>query len=189
MMDLIGLNKIAGGVLVAALFAVAAKMAAQAVYRAAPPEYPAYIVEGADELADRSAPLVPPENSEPNFARAIPAANADHGETVAAPCAICHNWMEGGANLVGPNLFDIIEREKASVPDFNYSPALQSLGGVWTYADLNAFLEQPSAFAPGTIMGFAGITGQQDRFDLIAFMRNWSLDPAPLPQPDAAPAP
>jgi cytochrome c len=71
---------------------------------------------------------------------------------------------------------------------FNYSPAFQSLDGEWTYAELFAFLEQPSVFAPGTTMAFAGLPREQDRLDLIAYMRSWSANPAPLPMPISEPA-
>nr|TFG52105.1 MAG: cytochrome c family protein [Hyphomicrobiales bacterium] len=186
-MDMMHWNKIAGGVLIAALCVVAARLGAEALYRAEPPEYPAYIIEGADELPAPPVLETLPEDASPDFARAIPAANLEHGETLAAPCAICHNWTEGGASAISPNLFDVVGREKAGIAGFNYSQALQSLDGVWTYADLYAFLEQPSAFAPGTIMGFAGLPGEQDRLDLIALMRSWSATPAPLPDAEQAP--
>jgi len=123
----------------------------------------------------------------PDFARAIPEASIDNGEMIAAPCAVCHNWEDGGSNLIGPNLYDVVGSAKAEVAGFNYSPAFQSLEGDWTYAELFAFLEQPSIFAPGTIMAFAGLPRAQDRLDLIAYMRSWSANPAPLPMPIAEP--
>ena len=180
-MDFFTLNRIAGAVLGAALFALGARIGAEALFRVEPPEHPAYIVEGVDELPAAAQTAATPETPLPDFASAIPAANIDHGESLAAPCAICHNWEEGGADAIGPNLYDIVGATKTNVDEYNYSPAFQSLRGVWSYAELFAFLEQPSAFAPGTMMGFPGISDEQDRLDLIAFMRSWSTDPAPLP--------
>ncbi|MEE8438515.1 MAG: c-type cytochrome, partial [Micropepsaceae bacterium] len=111
----------------------------------------------------------------------------DNGQMIAEPCAFCHNWEEGGGNLIGPNLYGVVEGAKASVEGFNYSPAFQTLNGAWTYAELFAFLEQPSLYAPGTIMAFAGISGEQDRLDLIAYMRSWSANPEPISPPGPAP--
>ena len=40
---------------------------------------------------------------------------------------------------------------------FNYSTALKSKAGPWTFDELNEWLRKPSAYAPGTRMAFAGI--------------------------------
>lgn len=187
-MDFFTWNKIAGAVLGTAMFILVAKIGAEALFEAAPPEHPAYIVEGIEDIEAPAEPAAAPDLALPDFARAIPAANIDNGETIAAPCAVCHNWDNGGGNMIGPNLYDVVGSEKANVAGFNYSPAFQGLDGEWTDAELFAFLEQPSVFAPGTTMAFAGLPREQDRLDLIAYMRNWSANPAPLPQPIAEPS-
>ena len=46
---------------------------------------------------------------------------------------------------------------------FDYSNALKSKTGPWTFAELNEWLHKPSAYAPGTRMGFAGIANDQER--------------------------
>jgi len=38
-------------------------------------------------------------------------------------------------------------------------------------------------------MGFAGVKKETERADLIAYLRTLSANPAPLPDPAAAPAP
>jgi len=182
-MDWFTLNKIAGAVLGAAMFVLIARLSADALFEVEPLEHPAYIVEGVGETEAPGAQAAAPVPELPDFSSAIPAASIDNGRTISAPCAICHNWEDGGGNSIGPNLYDVIGREKASEPGFNYSPALQGLGGEWSYAELFAFLEQPAVFAPGTTMAFAGLSNPQDRLDLIAYMRSWSADPAPLPPP------
>ncbi len=186
-MDLITWNKIAGAVLGAAMFVVAARIGAEALFEAQPPEHPAYIVEGLEDVEAPTEPVVSPDLAPPDFASAIPAASIGNGQIIAAPCAVCHNWEDGGGNMIGPNLFAIVGSEKANVDGFNYSPAFQGLGGEWTFAELFAFLEQPAVFAPGTTMAFAGLPREQDRLDLIAYMRSWSASPAPLPMPIADP--
>jgi cytochrome c len=58
---------------------------------------------------------------------------------------------------------------------------MKAKGGTWTYDDLNKFLTNPKAFVPGTAMGFAGITKDSERADVIAYLRSLSESPAPLP--------
>jgi cytochrome c len=182
-MDFFAWNRIAGAVLGAAICVLVLKLGAEAVFQAEPLEHAAYIVEGVGEVEPAQAQAAAPEPELPDFSSAIPAANIDNGQTLSAPCAICHNWEDDGGNLIGPNLYNVVGREKASAEGFNYSPAFQSLDEEWSYADLFAFLEQPAVFAPGTTMAFAGISNAQDRLDLIAYMRSWSTEPAPLPPP------
>ena len=55
------------------------------------------------------------------------------------------------------------------------------LSGTWTFDDLNKFLANPKAFVPGTAMGFAGISKDSERADVIAYLNSLSETPAPLP--------
>ncbi len=56
----------------------------------------------------------------------------------------------------------------ASKPDFNYSAALKGKGGEWTFEDINAFIQNPKAYANGTTMAFAGIAQAGERADILA---------------------
>ena len=77
----------------------------------------------------------------------------------------------GGADLDGPNLYGVVGHPVAERrPRFAYSAALRHVGGVWTFARLDAWLTNPAAFAPGTTMTFAGLPDGQDRADVIAFL-------------------
>ena len=97
---------------------------------------------------------------------------------------------KGGQNLVGPNLWGIIGRPKASEAGFNYSAALKAKGGNWTIDDLNQFIANPRGYIPGTNMTFAGIQRGSERADLIAYLNTLSDNPAPLPKAaEAAGAP
>ena len=40
----------------------------------------------------------------------------------------------------------------------------------WSESNLNRWLINPAAFAPGNSMAFSGIPGAKDRGDLIAFL-------------------
>lgn len=112
-------------------------------------------------------------------------ANADiaSGEKVGKKCAACHSFDEGGANKVGPALWEIVDRPIASVDGFGYSSALKAYaeGKAWTYEELNGFLWKPKTHVKGTSMGFAGLKKVQDRADIVAYLRSLSNSPAPLP--------
>ena len=98
-------------------------------------------------------------------------------------CTACHTFNEGGANRVGPNLWDIVGRPIAAGDGFNYSGALAERSEeTWSYENLDAFLANPRGWAPGTKMAYAGLRSANDRAELIAYMRGLSGDPAPLPE-------
>jgi cytochrome c len=71
---------------------------------------------------------------------------------------------------MGPTLFAVVGRKAGTVPGFNYSPALQSSGVVWTPDNLDKWLTSPREFVPRSRMSFAGIHTAADRADLIAYL-------------------
>ena len=97
-------------------------------------------------------------------------ANLTLGERVAMQCKACHSLHEGGANMVGPNLFGVFGREAASVAGFGYSVALQNSNIVWSPAALDAWLVNPAQFLPGNRMPFAGVRDEEERNSLIAYL-------------------
>jgi len=109
-------------------------------------------------------------------------ADPKQGEADAGLCKVCHSFDKGGPVLVGPDLYDVIGRKIASVEGFNFTPALKAHEGVWTYENLDPWLKNPQAFAPGTMMAFPGIADAKKRANVIAFMRSKSDNPAPLPE-------
>jgi cytochrome c len=172
-----------GSVLGAVLFVVVVHIVSQSIYYAPPPAKQAYAVPGVPAKTEGPAAAAAPAAVEapPDFAAAIPKADAMAGEAVAERCGACHDWSKGGPNKIGPNLYGVIGRPKAMHPGFDYSPAMKAKGGNWTYADLFTFLRQPAAFVPGTKMTFAGLPRMQDRLNVIAFLRMQADTPAPLP--------
>lgn len=103
------------------------------------------------------------------FADLLAAADVDKGAKVFGKCKACHK-LEEGANATGPYLFGVVDRPVQGVDGFGYSGSLISVADVWTTDNLNAFLEKPKAFAPGTSMSFAGLKKPQDRANLIAYL-------------------
>jgi cytochrome c len=86
---------------------------------------------------------------------------------------------QSGKVKEGPPLWDIVGRPKASFGEFKYSPALQAVGGEWTYEALNNFLAHPAWTIPGTSIVMRG-SDPRDRADIISFLRTLSNNPVPL---------
>jgi len=111
----------------------------------------------------------------------LASADAGLGKKVFKKCKTCHTADQGGKNRVGPNLWGVVGRTKASHAGFKYSGTLVRLGGQWSYADLDAFLASPNAFAKGNKMTFKGLPKAADRAAVIAYLRGQSDSPLPLP--------
>ena len=186
-MDSFEWNKVIGSVLGCLLFIVAVSLISQAIYFSPPPAKPGYIVPGVvATTASETTPQAPAAEPIPDFAMVIPMANAMHGEMIAQQCMACHDFTKGGPNKIGPNLYGVIGRPRATHPGFDYSAAMKAKGGNWTYADLFEFIKQPQVFIPGTKMTFGGLPKPQDRLDVIAWLRMQADSPAPFPPPEPA---
>ncbi|MEW5728715.1 MAG: cytochrome c family protein, partial [Pseudomonadota bacterium] len=110
----------------------------------------------------------------------VAAASAEAGEAASKVCKACHTFDEGGANRVGPNLHGVVGRDIGAVEGFAYSDILKTLPGAWGYEELDAYLLNPKAAAPGNKMAFAGIRKAEDRAAVIAYLRSISPNAPPL---------
>ena len=108
-------------------------------------------------------------------------AKAESGKAVFKKCMSCHTVNEGGKNGQGPNLYDIVGRERGSVAGFKYSKAMAAKGGKWDYATLAEFAYKPKAWLKGTKMAFAGMKKEKDLANLMAYLQSLSANPKPLP--------
>jgi len=170
-------NTMAGCFLASALFAMVVGKVSNALVSVHPLEKPAIAVaEAAPEAAGAKPAELPPIGPK------LKDANVQHGEALfKQQCFTCHTIDKGGVNKVGPNQWDILGRKKASHEGFSYSSALQAKGGEWSYEDINHMIFKPQAFVRGTKMAFAGLPKEQDRADLIAYLRTMNDNPPPLP--------
>ncbi len=96
-------------------------------------------------------------------------------------CKGCHLVKSEESDGTGPNLWNVVGRDKASRPFKGYSKTLLALEGVWSYEDLNTYLSGPTLTTPGVKMEFRGAPDEADRANLIAYLRTLSDSPAPLP--------
>jgi len=175
-------NKVAAAVLTAGVVAMFSSFIGRELFHVEHLDAPVYqiaSVGGHDAGGGTAEPTGPVVEA---ILPLLASADAAKGESLFKACAACHTVEQGGANKVGPNLWEIVGRPHAAHPGFSYSTALQAYAGQpWTYEELNHFLASPKAYAPGTKMTYGGLKKTQDRADMVAYLRTLAASPAPLP--------
>lgn len=172
-------NKIAASVLLAGVIAMTTGLVANILVHPHKLKESVYKVEGVGQ-PQAAAPAAAPAEIEP-VTPLLASADVKAGEAQSKKCMACHTLTKGGPNRVGPNLWNIVGNKHAHAEGFAYSNAIKEKPGEWNYEELNHFIASPKTYAPGTKMGFAGISKVSDRAALIAYLRTLSDDPKPLP--------
>jgi len=178
-MDSFELNKIMGAILGTCLGLLSLNIAANAIFHPGKPAKPGYEIEVPEKpTGDQKGA---PAQQDPPVEQLLASADIARGEVSHNKCIACHTFDKGGRNLVGPNLYGVIGREKGSVPGFNYSAAFKkTMKGAWTPQEISDFVKNPKLMVPGTSMTFAGINRAGERADLIAFLNSKSDKPQNL---------
>jgi cytochrome c len=181
-MDTMEVNKGIAAVLTAGIVFMVTGLIGDVLVKSHRPAELAIKIEG---TAPAAAPpggakeAAPPQPIGPLLAAADPA----RGEADAKKlCGTCHTFAEGGKAGIGPNLYGVVGQPLGHMAGFNYSDALKSKTGPWTFDELNAWLTKPQTYAPGTRMSFPGISNEKDRADVIDYLRTLSPSPEPLPK-------
>jgi cytochrome c len=177
------LNKVLGAVLGTCLIVLALNIGAGALFAPQVPAKPGFAIAVAKHEGGAPAAKEP----EVPLPVLLAKANVDKGKSTAKQCQACHTFEKGGPNRVGPNLWNIVGSGRGEDRGgFNFSQAMKTKGGKWTFDELYKFLKSPRDYIPGTAMTFAGINNDQQRADVIAFLDTLSDNPVPLPKPEAA---
>lgn len=158
---------------------LSANIFADSLFAPVPPAKPGYKIAAPEQPASAS-PAEAAEQAAPIETR-FAGADVDRGKSIGKACISCHTLEKGGANKVGPNLWGVIDRSRASEPGYDYSAAMKSRGGKWTFEDLDKFLAHPQSYVAGTKMTYSRIQDPERRADLIGYLRTLSDNPVSLP--------
>jgi cytochrome c2 len=169
MLDTMTLTKVVGAFCGALLVYLLGGWMGEALYHGGHGTHEqAYVIDtGSDDGAEEVV-------EEVDMIELVAAADAGAGERVFRACGACHKIAEP-VNGVGPHLDGVMGREIASIGDFSYSGALPA-GEVWGIENMSAWIENPSGFAEGTSMNYRGLSDDEDRADLIAYLISMSPD-------------
>ncbi|MGB7258192.1 MAG: c-type cytochrome [Pseudolabrys sp.] len=95
----------------------------------------------------------------------------DHGAEVFRACVACHTLNADEGNKAGPTLHGLFGRRIATLPGYNFSPALKQLNIVWTPETVAKLFEiGPATYTPGTKMPEQTIGAPEDRKALVEFL-------------------
>ncbi|MBU1288417.1 MAG: PQQ-dependent sugar dehydrogenase [Alphaproteobacteria bacterium] len=117
------------------------------------------LTPGADSYVDHST-------DQYLSALALPASVERNVRAIMDSCQTCHS-LHPNDNSNAPNLANVFNRRIASTEFDAYSASLSGMGGRWTRKRLEAFLQDPSAFAPGTNMPETGLVDDETLDALI----------------------
>ena len=102
------------------------------------------------------------------------AGDAALGEKVFKKCKACH-VVDKEKHKTGPHLVNVIGRTAGTAEGYKkYSKAMKNSGIVWDDETLNGYLEKPKKYLKGTRMAFAGLKKEEDRANVIAYLKQYS---------------
>ena len=114
------------------------------------------------------------------YAETIEAASPVKGDALKGKrffnsCLGCHAVKDGDAVRSGPHLKEVFGRKAGTLQDFRYSSALKTANFVWNEEKLDEWLKEPRTFLPGNRMTFTGLSSEQERKDLLAYMKQVTI--------------
>jgi cytochrome c len=97
--------------------------------------------------------------------------SGDPGAQVFRACVACHTLSPEEGNKAGPTLWHLFGRRIATLPGYNFSPALRELDIVWSPDTVSKLFEiGPAHYTPGTKMPEQTIGSAEDRKALVEFL-------------------
>ena len=99
------------------------------------------------------------------------AVDVKKGKNVFRKCVACHSIKKGARHKIGPNLFGIVDSPSGNALGYTYSKAMKTANLTWDEATLERFIKNPKKLIKKTKMSFAGIRSNEQRANLIAYLK------------------
>ena len=101
----------------------------------------------------------------------LPSARPTEGATLfKQQCATCHTTNLSDPARQGPSLFKIVGRQAGKADGFHYSAGFAKADFVWDGTRLDAYLANPQAMVPGSIMAYRQPKAET-RTAIIAYLK------------------
>ena len=101
---------------------------------------------------------------------AMAGGDAKKGKRVFNKCKPCH-VIDKATNRIGPHLVGLFGRKAGTVKGYKYSAAMAKSGIVWNEKTIDAYVSNPRKLVPGNKMAFPGLKKEDEREDLIAYLK------------------
>jgi len=176
-MDSFEINKIITAVLLVVLVVFGIGKISDLIFEVKKPDIAGYKVEINVEATTAQAS----SESQVDISALLAMGEVEHGKKVFKKCAACHSVNQGGANKIGPKLWNVMFRPVAAINDYKYSKALSNYKKEWNWEEMNGFLIKPSSWIKGNKMGFAGLKEEKDRASVILYLNQNGDSPRALP--------
>ena len=180
-MDSFEINKIIAAVLMVALLIIGIGKLSSVIFHVEKPKTPGYAIEVEQAVAASTQSSSEMTEEKVDIVSLMAMGDVNNGEKIFKKCAACHSIVKGGANKIGPALYNVVGRKVGAVSDYKYSKALSGYEKEWTFEELNGYLIKPAKWIKGTKMAFAGLRKEQDRASVIKYLNQNSDSPLPLP--------
>ena len=172
------MNKIIVSAVFAIVLILGINKIADLIFYVEKPEKSAYQVAGVTTVASTTTGETSLETG--NIMALFASTSAADGAKIFKKCAACHSIVQGGANKIGPALWNVLGRKAGSVSGYKYSKAMLAHGKPWSFEEMDGFLTKPKDWIKGTKMSLAGFKTVKDRVAVILYMSENTDNPFPL---------
>ena len=174
------MNKIIVSIVLTLILVMGINKIADVIYSVEKPEKSAYQVASVSSTNDSTSVASTENTSAGDVMTLFASVSLSDGEKIFKKCAACHSIAKGGANKIGPALYNVIGRQAGSLPDYKYSKGMIAYAKKWTPQEMDGFLENPKGWVKGTKMAYAGLKKPEERAALILFLNKNGDNPLSL---------